>query len=106
MKRCPYTRAAPSAGFYEQVVRNPAMPLGGSSKPSCCGSIYCSKWIKSKCTLLMIAGDDDPITPLADIKDMQQRSGRLWSGLSVLPMRVKVFIAIGRKPFSPSCAIS
>jgi hypothetical protein len=30
MKRCPYTRAAPSAGFYEQAVRNPAMPLGGS----------------------------------------------------------------------------
>jgi hypothetical protein len=27
MKRCPYTRAAPSAGFYEQAVRNPAMPL-------------------------------------------------------------------------------
>jgi pimeloyl-ACP methyl ester carboxylesterase len=64
-----YTRTTPPAGFYERVVRNPAMRL-----------MFFETELRSldllrqldriKRPTLIVAGEDDPITPAADMEDI------------------------------------
>jgi proline iminopeptidase len=64
-----YTHTTPPAGFYKRVVRNPAMRL-----------VFVEDELRQldlvrqlngiKCPTLVVAGEDDPITPVADMEDI------------------------------------
>src|ERR1700722_13262365 len=66
-----YTRVAPPAGFFERAVRNPAMRL-----------VFFDAEIRRldllrqlhliKCPSLLVAGEDDPITPMADMEEIAE----------------------------------
>jgi pimeloyl-ACP methyl ester carboxylesterase len=64
-----YTRTRPPAGFYERAVRNPDMRLlffeAELRRLALLRSLD-----RIQCPTLIIAGDDDPITPAADMEDI------------------------------------
>jgi proline iminopeptidase len=64
-----YTRTAPPAGFYERAVRNPAMRLLFFE-----GELLRLDLLRQldriKCPTLIVAGEDDPITPVADMEEI------------------------------------
>lgn len=64
-----YTRTAPMAGFFERAVRNPAMRLVFFEAELRRLDLL-RQLDRIKCATLIVAGEDDPITPLADIEDI------------------------------------
>jgi proline iminopeptidase len=64
-----YTRTAPPAGFYERAVRNPAMRLV-FFEPELRRLDLLRQLDRIKCPTLIVAGEDDPITPVADMEDI------------------------------------
>src|SRR6266851_10372285 len=64
-----YTRATPPAGFYERAVRNPAMRLV-FFEHELRGLELLRRLDRIKCPTLIVAGEDDPITPVADMEDI------------------------------------
>jgi len=75
-----YTRTAPSAGFYERVVRNPAMLLI-FYEAELRGLDLLRQLDQIKCPTLIVAGEDDPITPVADLEEI---AAAMRPGLSKL----------------------
>jgi proline iminopeptidase len=64
-----YTRTAPPPGFYERAVRNPAMRLVFvEDELRRLGLLR--RLDRIKCPTLLVAGEDDPITPVADMEDI------------------------------------
>ena len=64
-----YTRNEPPAGFYSRAVRNPAMRLVFFETEL--GRLDLLHQLdRIKCPTLIAAGEDDPITPVADIEDI------------------------------------
>jgi pimeloyl-ACP methyl ester carboxylesterase len=64
-----YTRTAPLADAFERAVRNPAMRLV-FFEPELERLDLLRHLDRIKCPTLMIAGEDDPITPTADMEDI------------------------------------
>jgi proline iminopeptidase len=64
-----YTRATQPIGFYERAVRNPAMRLIFFEIESRRLDILL-QLDRIKCPTLIVAGEDDPITPVADMEDI------------------------------------
>lgn len=64
-----YTRVTPPDGYFERSVRNPAMRLYFIESELQQLNLLCELY-KIRCPTLMIAGEDDPITPLADMRDI------------------------------------
>jgi pimeloyl-ACP methyl ester carboxylesterase len=64
-----YTRTAPPAGFYERAVRNPAMRLV-FFEPELRRLDLLRQLDRIKCPTLIVAGEDDPITPVADMEEI------------------------------------
>jgi len=64
-----YNRTTPAAGFFERVVRNPAMRLVFVDHELQQMDLL-RQLSRIKCPTLMIAGADDPITPMADMDDI------------------------------------
>jgi pimeloyl-ACP methyl ester carboxylesterase len=64
-----YTRTAPPAGFYERAVRNPAMQLVFFEIELRRLDLL-RQLDRIKCPILIVAGEDDPITPVADMEDI------------------------------------
>jgi len=64
-----YTRATPPEGFYDRAVRNPAMRLVFFETELLRLDLF-KRLDRIKCPTLIIAGEDDPITPLADMEDI------------------------------------
>jgi pimeloyl-ACP methyl ester carboxylesterase len=64
-----YTRTVPLAGFLERAVRNPAMRLV-SFEPELRRLNLLRQLDRIKCPTLIVAGEDDPITPVADMEDI------------------------------------
>src|SRR6266851_9628778 len=64
-----YTRTAPPAGFLERAVRNPAMRLV-FFEPELRRLDLLRQLDRIKCRTLIVAGEDDPITPVADMEDI------------------------------------
>ncbi len=64
-----YTRNAPPAGFHTRVVRNPAMRLVFFERELERLDLL-RQLDRIKCPTLIAAGEDDPITPVADIEDI------------------------------------
>jgi proline iminopeptidase len=64
-----YTRGSPPAGFYERPVRNPAMRLV-FFEHELRGLELLRQLDRIKCPTLIVAGEDDPITPVADMEDI------------------------------------
>jgi pimeloyl-ACP methyl ester carboxylesterase len=64
-----YTRRAPMAGYLERAVRNPDMRLvffeAELQRLDLLHQLH-----RIKCPTLIVAGEDDPITPLADMEDI------------------------------------
>jgi pimeloyl-ACP methyl ester carboxylesterase len=64
-----YTRTAPLAGFLERAVHNLAMrPV--FFEPELRRLDLLRQLDRIKCPTLIVAGEDDPITPVADIEDI------------------------------------
>ena len=63
-----YTRAKPPEGFYDRAVRNHAMRLLFFETELLRLDLL-KRLDLIKCPTLIIAGEDDPITPLADMED-------------------------------------
>jgi proline iminopeptidase len=64
-----YTRTAPMAGALERAVRNPAMRLV-FFEPELRRLDLLRQLDRIKCPTLIVASEDDPITPLADMEDI------------------------------------
>jgi proline iminopeptidase len=64
-----YARPTPPAGFYERAVRNPAMRLV-FFEPELRRLDLLRQLDRIKCPTLIVAGEDDPITPAADMEDI------------------------------------
>ena len=64
-----YTRTVPLAGLLERAVRNPAMRLV-FFEPELRRLDLLRQLDGIKCPTLMVAGEDDPITPVADMEDI------------------------------------
>lgn len=64
-----YTRTTPLADAFERAVRNPAMRLV-FFEPELERLDLLRHLNRIKCPTLMIAGEDDPITPAADMEDI------------------------------------
>jgi proline iminopeptidase len=64
-----YTRTAPPAGFYERAVRNPAMRLV-FFEPELRRLDLLRQLDQIKCPTPIVAGEDDPITPVADMEEI------------------------------------
>jgi pimeloyl-ACP methyl ester carboxylesterase len=64
-----YTRTPSPTGFYERAVRNPAMRLM-FFEPELRRLDLLRQLDRIKCPTLIIAGEDDPITPVADSEDI------------------------------------
>jgi pimeloyl-ACP methyl ester carboxylesterase len=64
-----YTRIAPPAGYFEQAMRNPAMRLFFVERELEQIDLL-HELRRIKCPALLIAGEDDPITPITDIEDI------------------------------------
>jgi pimeloyl-ACP methyl ester carboxylesterase len=64
-----YTHTARPAGFYERAVRNPAMRLVFFETELLRLDLL-KQLDRIKCPTLLVAGEDDPITPLADMEDL------------------------------------
>ena len=64
-----YTRTAPLAGFLERAMRNPAMRLV-FVEPELRRLDLLRQLDRIKCSTLIVAGEDDPITPVADMEDI------------------------------------
>lgn len=64
-----YTRRAPMSGYLERAVRNPDMRLvffeAELQRLDLLRQLH-----RIKCPTLIVAGEDDPITPLADMEDI------------------------------------
>ena len=64
-----YTRRAPMAGYLERAVRNPEMRLvffeAELQRLDLLRQLH-----RIKCPTLIVAGEDDPITPLADMEEI------------------------------------
>jgi pimeloyl-ACP methyl ester carboxylesterase len=65
-----YTRTAPPEGFYERAVRNPAMRLVFFETELRRLDLL-KQLDRIKCPTLIVAGEDDPITPIADMEDIE-----------------------------------
>jgi pimeloyl-ACP methyl ester carboxylesterase len=66
-----YTRVAPSAGFFERAVRNPAMRLVFFEAEMRRLDLL-QRLHLIKCPSLLVAGEDDPITPMADMEEIAE----------------------------------
>jgi proline-specific peptidase len=64
-----YTRRAPMAGYLERAVRNPDMRLVFFEAELQHLDLL-RQLHRIKCPTLIVAGEDDPITPLADMEDI------------------------------------
>lgn len=64
-----YTRTPPPVGYYERVKRNPAMRLF-FVEPELEQLHLLQQLHRIKCPTLVVGGEDDPITPLADMEDI------------------------------------
>jgi pimeloyl-ACP methyl ester carboxylesterase len=64
-----YTRRAPMAGYLERAVRNPDMRLVFFEAELQRLDLL-RQLNRIKCPTLIVAGEDDPITPLADMEDI------------------------------------
>jgi pimeloyl-ACP methyl ester carboxylesterase len=64
-----YTRTAPTAGFYERAVRNPAMQLVFFESELRRLDLL-RQLDRIKCPTLVMAGEEDPVTPLAESEDI------------------------------------
>jgi pimeloyl-ACP methyl ester carboxylesterase len=69
-----YTRTAPLAGVLERAVRNPAMRLM-FFEPELRRLDVLRQLTRIKCPTLIVAGEDDPITPVADMEDIAAAIG-------------------------------
>jgi pimeloyl-ACP methyl ester carboxylesterase len=64
-----YTRVTPPAGYYERAVRNPAMRLVFFEAESHRLDLL-RRLNRIKCPTPIVAGEDDPITPVADMEEI------------------------------------
>jgi pimeloyl-ACP methyl ester carboxylesterase len=64
-----YTRTAPMASFLERAVRNPAMRLV-FFEPELERLDLLRQLDRINCPTLIVAGEDDPITPVADMEEI------------------------------------
>jgi len=64
-----YTRATPPTGFYERAVRNPAMRLVFFEAELRRLDLL-RQLDRIECPTLIVAGEDDPITPVADMEEI------------------------------------
>jgi pimeloyl-ACP methyl ester carboxylesterase len=64
-----YTRNAPPSGYFARAIRNPAMRLF-FVEPELERLNLLRELYRIKCPTLLVAGEDDPITPLADIEEI------------------------------------
>ena len=64
-----YTRIVPPAGYFERAIRNPATRLFFVERELEQMDLL-HELRRIKCPTLLIAGEDDPITPIADIEDI------------------------------------
>jgi proline iminopeptidase len=64
-----YTRTAPVEGFLERAVRNPAMRLVFVERELRRLDLL-RQLVRIKCPTLIVAGEDDPIAPVADMEDI------------------------------------
>jgi pimeloyl-ACP methyl ester carboxylesterase len=99
-----YTRTAPPEGFCESALCNPAMRLVFFETELRRLDLL-KQLDRIKCPTLIVAGEDDPITPIVDMEDI---------AAAIRPdlVRLERFGGAGhgvyrdaRKPFSPSCEI-
>jgi pimeloyl-ACP methyl ester carboxylesterase len=64
-----YTRTAPPAGFYERAVAQSRHAAGVlRTRVAAAGSV--AQLDQIKCPTLIVAGEDDPITPVADMEEI------------------------------------
>lgn len=64
-----YTRRATPTGYFERAIRNPAMRLFFVERELQRMDLL-HQLGRVKCPTLIVAGEDDPITPLADIEEI------------------------------------
>jgi proline iminopeptidase len=64
-----YTRSATPVGYFERAIRNPAMRLFFVERELQRMELL-QQLSRVKCPTLIVAGEDDPITPLADIEEI------------------------------------
>jgi pimeloyl-ACP methyl ester carboxylesterase len=64
-----YTRTTPPTGFYERAVRNPAMRLVFFEAELRRLDLL-RELDRIKCPTLIVAGEDDPITPVEDMEEI------------------------------------
>jgi pimeloyl-ACP methyl ester carboxylesterase len=64
-----YTRSATPAGYFERAIRNPAMRLFFVERELQQLDLL-HQLSRVKCPTLILAGEDDPITPSADIEEI------------------------------------
>lgn len=64
-----YTRTPPPPGYFERAIRNPAMRLFFIERELQELDLL-GRLDRIKCPTLLVAGEDDPITPLADMEEI------------------------------------